>query len=63
MSLIYNERNIIIKSIAAYQDKRHKNDIDLANLRHQHAIKMFDKSYNHLYVYGASNGEALSDCI
>ncbi|MCS5709212.1 hypothetical protein CC99x_009875 [Candidatus Berkiella cookevillensis] len=51
------EYNYKRRNIAAYQDRQHKNDVDLANLRHQHAIEMFDKSYNHLYVYGASNGE------
>lgn len=52
------EYNYKRRNIAAYQDTQHKNDIDLENVRHQHAIEMFDKSYNHLYVYGASNRDS-----
>lgn len=49
----YENRNNL-----AQQRVQHENIVDFENLKHKHAIEMFDKNYQHFWVNGYSIGEA-----
>lgn len=46
--------------LLALQAAQFKNEKALEEQKHQHALEMFDKSYRHLYVYGAANRDNVS---